>query len=297
MAHNSPSGRRTARHWQRIDQAADTDRPQPLMTLAVGANRLTLTGAKRPSNTPPASRRGAITGFSAAARKRLIDLVASIKKSHADGLPLFITLTYPAAWPADAAVWKAHLDAWLKRLDREFTGLSAIWKMEFQSRGAPHFHLLVFGARWIDAKWVARTWYEVVGSGDERHLMAGTEVRRVKSWKGVMFYASKYLAKKTLEQGVSNPGRFWGVYRRERLPIELLTLPLTFGQFFRLRRLLQRWAAGPKDAIAALPSGRRPRWRPRIGNDFQGFTLFADSDRTIQLLAVLVEQCPPQPRP
>lgn len=257
------------------------------MTLAIGASRLTLTGAKRPASTPPAARRGAITGFSAAARKRLIDLVASIKRSHAGGLPLFVTLTYPATWPGTAAVWKAHLDAWLKRLDREYVGLSAIWKMEFQSRGAPHFHLLVFGARWIDAQWVARTWYEVVGSGDERHLMAGTEVRRVKSWRGVMFYASKYLAKKTVEQDVSNPGRFWGVYRRERLPIELLTLPLTFGQFFRLRRLLSRWVAGSRNAITEKGAGHRRRWRPKLGNDFQGFTLFADSERTMQLLAAI----------
>ena len=44
-------------------------------------------------------------------------------------------------------------------------------------------------------EWLARIWYEVVGSGDFRHYQAGTSCERVRSWKGVACYASKYMSK------------------------------------------------------------------------------------------------------
>lgn len=235
----------------------------------------------------PAPRRGAITGFSGAARKRLIELMASLNRQRLRRLPLFVTLTYPAKWPDEPQVWKRHLDTWLKRLEREYTGLSVIWKLEFQSRGAPHYHLLVFGARWISPQWLSRSWYEVVDSGDINHLMAGTKVEFIRSWRGVMFYASKYLAKKTNEGLMPGVGRFWGVMHRERLPMDLMDLPLTFGQFFRLRRLLLHWTQvqGRKrqERDRKPDTGRRRRVR----SENQGLTVFTDYERVLQLLRYL----------
>lgn len=101
MAHNSPSGRRTLRTWQRIEQAADTDRPRPLMTLAVGGSLLRVQGAKVPKPEQTRAPRGNITGFSAAARKRLIEMLASINRTALERLPLFVTLTYPGTWNPD----------------------------------------------------------------------------------------------------------------------------------------------------------------------------------------------------
>lgn len=67
--------------------------------------------------------------------------------------------------------------------------------------------------------WVSQNWYEVVGSGDERHLRAGTRVERVKSRNGVMFYAAKYLSKVDLEPWKDlDVGRFWGIYFRKNMP-------------------------------------------------------------------------------
>jgi hypothetical protein len=213
--------------------------------------------------------------------------MASINRERVRVMPLFITLTYPAVWPSEPAVWKRHLDTWLKRLEREYVGLAAIWKLEFQARGAPHFHLLVFGTRWISAKWCARSWYEVVESGDERHLLAGTEVKRIRSWRGVMSYASKYLAKKTSENLPEMVGRFWGVHRRDRLPVDLLTLPMDFQQFFVLKRMLVRWGNGSKNAMARSDGKSHTKYKHRVGGEWSGLRLYADSARLLPLLRVL----------
>jgi hypothetical protein len=257
------------------------------MTLSVGGSFNKLQAECMPRPAQVRARRGIILGFSAAARKRMIEMMASINRARVRYMPLMVTLTYPAAWPSEPKVWKQHLDTWLKRLERKYEGLAAVWKLEFQSRGAPHFHLLCFGARWIDAKWCARAWYEVVGSGDERHLMAGTEVKRVRSWRGVMSYASKYLAKKTTENLPGMVGRFWGVHHRERLPFDLITIPMEHEQYLLLRRMLDRWSNATADTRAAR-SGRYYRKRSgRMGGEYLGFTLFADCSRVVQLLRVL----------
>jgi hypothetical protein len=163
----------------------------------------------------PGAQRSAIEDFSHAARKRLLTLLQMVDRDTP--LPLFVTLTYPMTWPDDPAEWKRHLDNFSKWMGRHYPSSSAVWKLEPQKRGAPHFHLLVWGAGFIPHRDVAEAWYKIVGSGDPNHLAAGTEVRRVETRNGVAYYAGKYLAKTdTPFQGV---GRFWGIHRRSNLPI------------------------------------------------------------------------------
>ena len=165
-------------------------------------------------------------------------LLASLRRDTSP--PLFVTLTYPARWDPDPERWKRDLHAWVRRLLRRYPHASVIWRLEFQERGAPHFHLLVFGVEFIPARWVSRTWAEVVGSGDPRHERAGTRVERVRSWRGVMRYASKYLAKP--QEGPTGwTGRVWGVYGRANLPLAtFVAVRLTLDQFADVRRILAR---------------------------------------------------------
>ena len=90
-----------------------------------------------------------------------------------------------------------------------------LWVMEFQKRGAPHFHILV--DKHIPHQDVAAMWYKIVSSGDEKHLKAGTRVSRIKNVKQVICYISKYLGKKNYQkvvpEGFENVGRFWGMSR------------------------------------------------------------------------------------
>lgn len=163
------------------------------------------------------SSRSCISGFSAASRRRLLRLCASIRQT---ALPVFLTLTYPSQWPSDPKVWKRHLDTFQKWLRRTYSGASGIWKLEPQQRGAPHFHLLVWGIEFIPHEAVARRWFEIVGSNDSRHLQAGTRVEAIRSRNGVMLYASKlYMGKEV--KGFERVGRFWGVINRRALPLSL----------------------------------------------------------------------------
>ena len=151
--------------------------------------------------------RGKVRGMSRRSRSRLMRRLAEVDR--ASPWPLFVTLTYPAEYP-DPERAKRDLRAWLKRLRRAFPEAGWFWRMEFQERGAPHFHLLIWGVPWLPYFWVSRTWYEVVGSGDERHLRAGTRVEKVWSWGGVVVYCSKYIAK--VDENVPDgwTGRVWG---------------------------------------------------------------------------------------
>lgn len=203
--------------------------------------------------------RGHVTEFSRASRRRLMKLLASIDKEAVE-IPLFLTLTYPAAYPEDAPTVASHLRAFRERLVRRYGKRPGIWRKEYQRRGAPHLHVMI----WVDAdlaelrRWVSRAWYEVVGSGDERHLRAGTQVQQVKSWRGVRGYAAKYMGKiETLRAGApsgcvrmsGSAGRQWGVWYRALLPITAHEYYLNLRSFFRLRRCFRRL------------SGKRPTHR------------------------------------
>jgi hypothetical protein len=287
MSHISPPGRRhSSRTTARRVLLADDARPQPVITVAVGGSLLRVQNAKYQAPERAGGKRGRITGFSNDSRRRLIDLMASINRQQAKRPPLFITLTYPATWPEDPAVWKGHLDTFLKRFGRRWPDAAAVWKLEFQARGAPHFHLMVFGVAFVAARWVAEAWADVVASADSRHRQAGTEVRRVRSWGGAMHYVAKYFSKATVENIPGHVGRYWGVHNREALPIELLAIPIGHGDFFRFRRVLLRFCISrfhaERDRTDRCEG--RARFKPKIRSEYLGCKVYCDYPVMLQLL-------------
>lgn len=192
----------------------------------------------------PHGKRGKIGGFSPDARRRLLVRLNSLDRQALPCLPIFVTLTYPGQFSPDPKTWKRDLDVFLKRLQRQYPDATGFWKLEPQKRGAPHYHLLVFGVAFIDKDWTSSAWYDVVGSGDVRHLEAGTRVERVHSWNGVNAYAAKYLGKtEALENFPEFVGRWWGMFGRDRLlkfmvvHEEVLSTP----EFVHIRRALVRY--------------------------------------------------------
>jgi hypothetical protein len=157
---------------------------------------------------------------------------------HVGAGMLFVTLTYPGRWAGDWKRWKRDLDTWRRRLFHRCPRAAFVWKLEPQVRGAPHFHLIVIGVPFLAKAWLSRSWYEVVGSGDPKHLVAGTNVQQVRSHRGVKSYAAKYTAKqqKLPESWQDGVGRWWGVYGRARLGIEWERYIITPGSFFQLCR-------------------------------------------------------------
>jgi hypothetical protein len=82
-------------------------------------------------------------------------------------------------------------------------------------RGAWHFHVLLFvppsfGSVVEVRNFIASSWYEICGELCEDHLLAGTRVEEVQSWKRAMSYVEKYVAKpERFPEGIET-GRIWG---------------------------------------------------------------------------------------
>lgn len=200
---------------------------------------------RRPGEAPPGGGvRGKVEGFSYASRRRMIDMLNSLNREQS-GLPIFLTLTYPNDWPGSPREWKKHLDTWLKRLRRTHPSVWGLWKLEPQRRGAPHYHLLLWGVEHVSKEWLSLSWYEVVGSGDLKHLLAGTRVESVRMWNGVKRYASKYLAKRLEdlpEQWREGVGRWWGVVNRNGMNEhrQRHTVRVVIKTWYRIRRILAK---------------------------------------------------------
>lgn len=203
-----------------------------------GGSLVRVSGHMGTAVEPVYGRRGIIHGFSAASRLRLLLLVLKLNAALFVYVQ-FLTLTYPGEWDKDPLSWKRNLKAFRQAFERKYGQRAIIWRLEFQTRGAPHFHLLLMDGEPVDRAWLSATWYRIVGSGDLRHLAAGTQVQCLKSWNGVLWYVTKYMSKLGADsQEVSPCGRMWGVWHRERLGIVRQVRVLTEGQFYRVRRFL-----------------------------------------------------------
>lgn len=166
--------------------------------------------------------RGKTKTFSNIARRNMMYTLAMIRR---DSLPCFVTLTYPKEYSSDASVWKKDLDKFCKRLTYKFRGVSAIWKLEPQRRGAPHYHLLVWGATLIDLLgFVPYAWNEIAAGGNVEHLRWHLGridnipcVQQVDTQKQMYQYVLKYISKSAAE-GWKYVGKWWGIVAKTNLP-------------------------------------------------------------------------------
>lgn len=78
---------------------------------------------------------------------------------------VLITLTLPAKQNEDDNTLKRkYLNVWLQNLERDHEGINWLWVAECQHNGNLHFHVVV--DRWVDFKWIKRTWNRIMDNGD-----------------------------------------------------------------------------------------------------------------------------------
>jgi len=221
----------------------------PFVEWASGAGLLKVSQGIK-NDAPLGGKRGKIKGFSFASRRRLMQTIARIRFDAP--LPMFVTLTYPDKFPSPIES-KKHLDIYIKRLLRAFPDVGFIWKLEPQQRGAPHYHMLVYGVTEHDLfLFTVSAWYQIAGDGDGNHLafhMGGLGnkpcVQAVYSREGVMRYASKYLGKTFEVAGWDEvyPGRFWAVVQKENIPFgQDMVMHITSGDAHTWMRYQRRFA-------------------------------------------------------
>jgi len=180
-------------------------------------------------------KRAKIINFSKRSLKRLKHLIrnsANIWKS-------IITLTYPSNFSLDGRLVKSHLNAFLQYLRRR--NIKYLWVLEFQQRGAAHFHILL--SSYIHKNDLSKEWYNIVNSNDENHLKAGTQIQSIKSEKHLFSYLYSYLNKlhqKVVPVNFASVGRFWGA-SRNLLTFTMYQLVNHYYNLSRVIRLLRRW--------------------------------------------------------
>lgn len=174
----------------------------------------------------PSTKRGSITRFTVSSRRRLIESVARLHTAKIR--TSFLTLTFAGMPTAEQA--KAAFKRLRSRFDRRFAKWSAYWRMEHQERGAIHFHLLCFNLPYIPQAVLQRTWQQCTGEP-----MSIVNISLVEGGsKAAKNYVSKYVAKlppaeipTSLDKAPylhgtgeddPDPGRFWGIINRNRLP-------------------------------------------------------------------------------
>ena len=181
------------------------------------------------------AKRAKVLKFSKRSARRLRHVV----RNSEDTWKAFITLTYPEHFSYDGRQVKSHLNVFLQYLRRR--NIKYVWVLEFQQRGAAHFHILT--SDFISKTELSEVWYNIVNSKDEKHLLAGTQICSIKSKRHLYGYLSGYINKlhqKSVPEGFENVGRFWGASRN----LLIFKLYQMIGHFYKLSRsikLLRRW--------------------------------------------------------
>lgn len=146
----------------------------------------------------------------------------------------------------DARTGKAHLRAFLERVRRKFPNSSAIWRIEYQERGAVHFHILFFSLPFWKADDIRKVWGEIIGEENPR-----IKIETIRTRRGTTYYVSKYVAKVGNDALVSlsslpysHEGRHWGYFNKPQIPMQELHLFEVLGDFkafWDLRRAIDRF--------------------------------------------------------
>jgi len=233
------------------------------------------------------AKRGAVSGMSSRSRYRLIKFLAKVNRPDA---PVFLTLTY-REFTEDYKVWKKHLDGFRQALSYYYPSLAALWRLEFQQRGAPHFHVLL----WLGAEsdlfnieaLCRRLWLKVIDQDTAANRLHGVTVELVNDFRKTAFYISLYQAKDGQDRTDILTGREWGCWNRSALniaPVETVDLSDAGCRLFR--RLLRRaYCAHCRSVGRAVGPYSRALSREQ---NFSSFLSYSEGRRILKWVAGLV---------
>lgn len=224
--------------------------PSALVRIAFDGRLFALSNPNPDARVIPRGERAEITEFSRQSRKRLMQLFASVAETAVRDSAVFIGLTYHRDWPDTPAGCRAQLRAFLKSLRRKYPETAVIWRLEFQRRGAPHYHLLVVGTSFVDSELVTTWWGDIAHGESEYHGRMATNTQQIKTWYHACAYVSKEIAKVSQSKWGEKNGRYWGVEGRSFLPAVVDEIPLTLSQFSRLKAMV----------MSRMPAERINRW-------------------------------------
>jgi hypothetical protein len=206
------------------------------------------TGTKGTSlaNRGGGGKRGVITCLSKGAKNRMKLFFRNVP----EGYNQFLTLTYHNNYPTDGRVTKEHLHRMIKWLKRNGVTAGA-WFLEFQKRGAPHYHAIIKGSPSVTALRVAAAWARIIGEpldSDCFRWHAGKLRNKpclewIRKPHAISSYVTKYATKadqKEVPEDYQNVGRFWG-YWGDLKPVVTYFWGHGVDSVMSARSLLREW--------------------------------------------------------
>ena len=219
-----------------------------------------------PAGTMPlGGRRGKIAQYSPRSRRNFTRKIHKLSARWEQIAPLSVTLTLPGkSWEqiAPGVVFKR----WTARLSYTTPEVWGVWVIEYQKRGAAHYHLALDSEAIAHAHgswrrfrdWVRDSWYACVDSGQDDHLIAGTHVE---PYKKLPTYIAKDMGKRLnyeswSSQAPNHTGRFWGKIGSKILAsyqVENM-VEVSEGEYYMFHKaLLARWNPQNEDEMLRLP--------------------------------------------
>jgi len=222
--------------------------------------------------------RAQISDFNWETRCRIIQTMGKLDKLW---LPVYWVGTFPDEYYEFRFTGERSIEVlnrFRERFRRKYPQRGCIWRREHERRKSglhigeffPHYNFLVWGiGQQPFTAWASNAWYEASGKLSENHLTAAWRAQTVKNWKQMMYYLSKYVAKKNKDYFADTGwGAWWGIFNRPYLPwVEDVTVTVDAAQVTKLLRYAKRKVHGRRNLSTRIVSTENPDfWLKRLGD-------------------------------
>lgn len=222
----------------------------------------------KPHSDQLAPKRGTISEFTRASQVRMMKACSSWRPV---GRLMFVTLTYPKTFP-DAAEAKEDLKRFRDILRREHPRMAGVWKLEYQTRGAPHFHFILQTGEQFFMSRELRAFQLWCHSAWRRARRSKVDVRTEAKFADLESRARFYLAKEVgktaqtssawrqeMEKEISHEGggRFWGWHHRSNIDRQQEEYAVPAEIAFKIRGFLQNEVLKSMQLRARIRAGKR----------------------------------------
>ena len=164
-------------------------------------------------------------------------------------LRYMVTLTYPRLYPSNGTEAKGHLkalQAWLRR-----RGIGGYWVMEFQNRGAVHFHLFIVAR--VKVTELRDAWNRIIREYRPDGEVAQVRIQRMNRAAMVVYAVKRNQAK--VPDSFADTGRFWGCFNLPKYE-PLQTIQGTQEETAPIIRIVRRAVNGKRRKRLRIDKGR-----------------------------------------
>jgi len=155
----------------------------------------------------------------------------------------FFSLTWHKKNPSRCG--KAELRAFQMRLKRRFRRISIFWRLEWQERGSPHYHMIICVPEPVALgymeEWVWKNWIDIIGEptacAQDVIGIFGRGVRLIQ-------YLVGYAAKQDVKTPDIPTGRTWGFVGEPFPQILRRCCEIKYSEFRLFIRRVRRWSRG-----------------------------------------------------